>query len=165
MQDDNWKADVKENKEADKDKSVTGDNEDERKVTSRTTVGGITKVGDLPISMGVIPAWLNHESDLSQRIKVYVLLDNSSGGIFVTEQCLKMVNIDGSEMKLTLTTMHRTQEVHTKAAEGLVVTHFNEDMSQNLPRAYARQHIPCRSQCDTKTRDHTEMASPAETQR
>ena len=39
--------------------------------------------------------------------------------------------------------MHGTQEIETKAVEGLVAAHFSEnDVHLDIPRAYVRQHIP-----------------------
>lgn len=53
---------------------------------------------------------------------------------------LESLKLKDSDTKLILTTLHGNQEVHTKAVEGLVVTHFKKNMSQTLPRAYT-QHI------------------------
>ena len=39
--------------------------------------------------------------------------------------------------------MHGTQEIETKAVEGLAAAHFTEiDVHLDMPRAYVRQHIP-----------------------
>ena len=39
--------------------------------------------------------------------------------------------------------MHGTQEIETKAVEGLVAAHFTENnVHLDIPRAYVRQHTP-----------------------
>ncbi|XP_068742033.1 uncharacterized protein [Montipora capricornis] len=51
--------------------------------------------------------------------------------------------MEGIESKLLLTTMHGTQEVETKAVDGLMASHFEKnDVSLALPRTYVRQQIP-----------------------
>ena len=51
--------------------------------------------------------------------------------------------MEGIESKLSLTTMHGTQEIETKAVDGLMASHFEKnDVSPALPRTYVRQQIP-----------------------
>ena len=51
--------------------------------------------------------------------------------------------MEGIESKLSLTTMHGTQEIETKAVDGLMASHFEKnDVSLALPRTYVRQQIP-----------------------
>ena len=91
----------------------------------------------------IVPIWLYHKDNPEHKIRVYALLDNASGGTFIKEQSLKRLGIEGTETKLLLTTVHDTQEIKTKAAEGLVAAHFTEnDVHLDMPRAYVRQNIP-----------------------
>ena len=117
--------------------------DDGQVINAYNTVCNVTEAGDVPVSMGIVPIWLYHKDNPVHKIIVYALLDNASGGTFVKEQSLKRLGIEGTETKLLLTTMHGTQEIETKAVEGLVAAHFTEnDVHLDMPRAYVRQHIP-----------------------
>ena len=65
--------------------------------------------------MGILPVYLFHKSDPAKKIKVYALLDNASGGTFVSEKSMEV---------LILTTIHGTSCVTTKAVVGLVVANI-----------------------------------------
>ena len=66
-------------------------------------------------------------------ICVYALLDNASGGTFIKEDSLQKLRMEGIESKLLLTTMHGTQEIETKAVDGLMASHFEKnDVSPDL---------------------------------
>ncbi|XP_068713289.1 uncharacterized protein [Montipora foliosa] len=93
--------------------------------------------------MGIVPIWLYHKNNPNNRICVYALLDNASGGTFIKEDSLRKLGMEGIERKLLLTTIHGTQEVETKAVDGLMASHFEKnDVSLALPRTYVRQQIP-----------------------
>jgi len=93
--------------------------------------------------MGILPVYLFHKSDPAKKIKVYALLDNASGGTFVSEKSTKALGIEGSDTDLILTTIHGTRSVTTKAIEGLVVANIKEeDMMLDLPRTFTRHVIP-----------------------
>ena len=78
--------------------------------------------------MGILPVYLFHKSDPAKKIKVYALLDNASGGTFVSEKSMEV---------LILTTIHGTSCVTTKAVEGLVVANIKEeDVILDLPRTF-----------------------------
>ena len=103
----------------------------------------MTEAGDVPITMSTVPIWLYHKDNPNNRICVYALLDNASGGTFIKEDSLRKLGIEGIESKLLLTTMHGTQEIDTKAVDGLMDSHFQEnEVSLALPRTYVRQQIP-----------------------
>ena len=117
--------------------------DDGQVINAYNTICNVTEAGDVPVSMGIVPIWLYHKDNSEHKIRVYALLDNASGGTFIKEQSLKRLGIEGTETKLLLTTMHGTQEIETKAVEGLVAAHFTEnDVHLDMPRAYVRQHIP-----------------------
>ena len=103
----------------------------------------MTDAGDVPVVMGIIPVWLYHKDNPNNKICVYALLDNASGETFIIEDSLRRLGVEGSETKLLLTTMHGTQEVDTKAVDGLMACHFQENEAiVPLPRTYVRQRIP-----------------------
>ena len=73
----------------------------------------------------------------------FALLDNASGGTFVKEDSLRKLGVEGIGSKLLITTIHGTQEIHTKAVDGLMACHFQEnEVSLAIPRTYVRGQIP-----------------------
>ena len=87
--------------------------------------------------MGILPVYLYHKSDPVKEIKVYALLDNTSGGTFVSEESMKVLGIEGSDTDLILTMIHGTGSATTKAIEGLVVANIKEeDVMLDLPRTF-----------------------------
>ena len=80
---------------------------------------------------------------MNTRICVYALLDNSSGRTFAKEDSLRKLGMEGIKSKFLLTTMHGTQEIETKAVDGLMASNFeNIDASPPLPRTCVSQQIP-----------------------
>jgi len=77
--------------------------------------------------MSILTVYLFHKSDPAKKIKVYVPLDNTSGGTFVGEKSMKALGIEGSDTDLILTTIHGLCSVTTKAIEGLVVANIKEE--------------------------------------
>ena len=121
--------------------SETG--KEDQVINACTTICNVTKAGDFPITLGIVPIWLYHKDNSNNRICVYALLDNASGGTFIKEDSLRKLRIEGIKSKLLLTTMHGTQEIDTKAVDGLKASHFQEnEASQALPRTYVRRQIP-----------------------
>ena len=116
----------------------------EPRVSSNSTaVCNVTDTGDVPINTGILPVYLFHKSDPAKRIKVYALLDNASGGTFVSEKSMKALGIEGNDTDLILTTIHGTSSVTTKAVEGLVIANIKkEDVTLYLPRTFTRHVIP-----------------------
>ena len=86
--------------------------------SNRTAICNITEAGDVPINMGISPVYLFHKSDPAKKIKVYALLNNASGGTFVSEKSAKGLGIEGSNNDLILTTIHGMCSVPTKVIEG-----------------------------------------------
>ena len=111
--------------------------------SNRTAICNVTEAGDVPINMGILPVHLFHKSDPAKKVKVYALLDNASGGTFVSEKSMKALGIEGNDTDLILTTIHGTSSVTTKAIEGLVVANIKEeDVILDLPRTLTRHVIP-----------------------
>ena len=93
--------------------------------------------------MGILLVWLFHKSNPAKKIRVYALLDNASGGTFVNESAAKALGVEGSSTDLTLTTIHGTHSVTTKAIEGLVVANVKDESAMlDLPRTFMRNIIP-----------------------
>ena len=137
-------------------KKVKKKKTEERVVNVCTATCNVTDAGDLPVVMGIIPVWLYRKDNPNNKVCVYALLDNASGGTFIREDSLRRLGVEGSESKLLFTTMHGTQEVHTKAVDGLMACHFQEnEVIVPLPRTYVRQRIPA---------DRDEIPRPEELQ-
>lgn len=112
-------------------------------VNVRSAICSVTEAGDIPINMGIVPIWLHYKDYIDKKVRVYALLDNASGGTFVKEDSLRRLGINGTDTKRLLTTMHGTQEIDTKAVDGLVASNSQEpDTCIFLPTTYVRQHIP-----------------------
>ena len=143
LHDYNWKPEEvnPEGRNAQHKESETG--KEDQVINACTTVCNVTEAGDVPITMGIVPVWLYHKDNPNNRICVYALLDNASGGTFIKEDSLRKLGVEGIESKLLLTTMHGTQDIDTKAVDGLMASHFQEnEVSLALPRTYVRQQIP-----------------------
>ena len=62
---------------------------EERVVNVCTAICNVTDAGDVPVAMGIIPVWLYHKDNPNNKICVYALLDNASGGTFIKEDSLR----------------------------------------------------------------------------
>ena len=121
-----------------------------------TAICNVKDAGDVPVNMGIIPVWLYHKDNPNNKICVYPLLDNASGGTFIKEDSLRGLGVEASQTKLLLTTTHGTQEVDTKAVDGLMASHLQENgIIISLPGTYIRQRIPA---------DHDQIPHPEELQ-
>ena len=90
-----------------------------------------------------MPVWLFHKSNPAKKIRVYSLLGNASGGTFVNESRAKALGVEGSSNDLTLSTIHETHSVTTKATEGLVAANVkDESVMLDLPRTFTQNIIP-----------------------
>ena len=126
------------------DKGDKNQPQDRPRVSSNhTAICNITEAGDVPINMGILLVWLFHKSNPAKKIRVYALLDNASGGTFVNESAAKALGVEGSSTDLTLTTIHGTHSVTSKAIEGLVVANAKDEGAKlELPRTFTRNIIP-----------------------
>lgn len=64
------------------------------------------EVGDVLIIMGIVLVWLYYKDNLNNRICVYVLFDNVSGGIFIKEDLLRKFGVEGIESKFLFIIMY-----------------------------------------------------------
>ena len=121
--------------------SETG--KEDQVINTCSTICNVTEAGNVPTTIGIVPIWLYHKANSNNRICVYALLDNASGGTFIKEDSLRKLGVEGIESKLLLTPMHGTQEIDTKAVDGLMASHFQEnEVSLAVPRTYVRRQIP-----------------------
>jgi len=110
---------------------------------NRASVSNMTENRDIPVNMGILPVLLYHKDNPTKKVKVYALLDNGSGGTFVTESAVRKLEIEGCDTNLTLTTMHGSQNLSTKAVEGLIAVNLNdESVCVDLPRTFTQKMIP-----------------------
>ena len=100
----------------------------------------VTEAGDVPVNMNIVPVWMYHKSNPDKKIKVYALLDNGSGGMFIKENTLRRPEIYGDDAMLVLTTMHGTREIITKAASGLVAVNYQQS-SINLEHLRSYEQV------------------------
>ena len=85
LHDPNWKPPSKLEKEKDLGKAAS-----ENQVNnSHATICDITDAGDVPINMGIILVWLYRKDNPEEKIPVYTLLDNSSGGTFIKQETME----------------------------------------------------------------------------
>ena len=85
---------------------------------------------------------LYHKDNRTKRVKVYALLDNASGGTFVSESTARALGIEGSHTIITVTTMHGSQDKPSKAIEGLITVNLNdESICVDLPRTFTQEVI------------------------
>ena len=52
----------------------------EDQVNVCTVIRILTEAGDVPITMCIVPVWFYHKDNPNNKICVYALLDNASGG-------------------------------------------------------------------------------------
>ena len=122
----------------------------------------MTEAGDVPITMGIVPIWLYHKDNPNNRICVHALLDIADGGTVINEDLLRKLGFEGIESKRLLTTMHGTQEIDTKAVDGLIASNFQEnEVSLALPRTFVRRQIPADRDEIPRPERVMRMASPA----
>ena len=143
LHDYNWKPEEVQTKRKNAQHKDSEMGRDDQAINACTTICNVTKAGDVPITMGIVLIWLYQKNNPNNRICVYALLDNASGGTFIKEDSLRRIGVEEIESKLLLTTMHGTQEIDTKAVDGLMASRFQgNEASLALPRTYVRRQIP-----------------------
>ena len=77
-------------------------------------------------------------------MKVYILLDDASDTTFVTTQVQQELGIEGVKTSFNLSPMLGCKELMVERVDGLVARRLDGRTQVELPKAYARQSIPCR---------------------
>ena len=93
----------------------------------------------------IVPVWLSHRNNSSNKRLVYALLDDQSDTTFITDTTLNHLGVSGPETNLLLSTMHATDElIKSRKIEGLMVQDFKRQVTLQLPKAFSREIIPAK---------------------
>ena len=93
---------------------------------------------------GIVEVVLFHKDNPEKEMKVYALLDDASDTTFVTTQVQQELGIEGVKTSLDLSTMLGREKLMVERVDGLVARRLDGRTQVELPKAYARQSIPCR---------------------
>ncbi|KAK6195425.1 hypothetical protein SNE40_000861 [Patella caerulea] len=117
-----------------------------KEVTSNSAV----RHGSLTTSL-IVPVRVYHESQPDKKVLKYLLQDEASDTIFITDKTLQDLDISGNEVDLQLSTMLGKEVIPTQKINGLVVERYDGELKIELPTAYSRESIPSRrNQIPTK---------------
>ena len=94
------------------------------------------------ISSLIVPVWLAHEDKPDKKVEIYAVIDDQSDTCFITDEVREELNLKGPEITLELGTMHAIENVQTQKIEGLIVSHYNNQVDVALPKCYSRSQIP-----------------------
>ena len=92
----------------------------------------------------IVPVWIHHRKNSSNKLLTYALLDEQSDACFVKEDLLRRLNASGPEVELKLSTVLAEKVVRSQRIEGLVVRGYNEELEIPLPKSYSRSSIPAK---------------------
>lgn len=93
----------------------------------------------------IVPVWLSHRNNSSNKQLVYALLDDQSDTTFITDTTLNHLGVSGPETNLLLSTMHATDKlIKSTKIEGLMVQDFKRQVTLQLPKACSREIIPAK---------------------
>ena len=94
----------------------------------------------------IVPVWLHHQINPKRRVMVYALLDEQSDTCFIKDSILNVLEVDGPEVPLELSTVLSHEVIKCQKITGLVCRGINETVEVSLPRTYTRSQIPARSE-------------------
>ena len=92
----------------------------------------------------IVPVWIHHRKNSSNKLLTYALLDEKSDACFVKEELLRRLNVSGPEVELKLSTVLAEKVVTSQRIEGLVVLGYNEELEIPLPKSYSRSSTPAK---------------------
>ena len=92
----------------------------------------------------IVPVWIHHRKNSSNKLLTYALLDEQSDACFVKEDLLRRLNASGPEVELKLSTVLAEKVVTSQRIECLVVRGYNEELEIPLPKSYSRSSIPAK---------------------
>ncbi|XP_048590520.1 uncharacterized protein LOC116615632 [Nematostella vectensis] len=104
----------------------------------------VTKRTQNEASSLIVPVWVHHASDPSQKHLVYALLDDQSDACFVKDSVLEKLSINGFDTQLELNTVLGKDVIKCKKVNGLVFKGLNQTTEISLPRSYSRDSILAR---------------------
>ena len=112
--------------------------------TCGTTSSNHIEEGNVVTAM-FVPVILTHTERPNIEVRVYALLDDGSDSTFVKNSVLKDLGVCGSDVSLTLNTMHGQTNVPVQRVSGLVAQKLDKSEEPiPLPKAYSREVIPSR---------------------
>ena len=89
----------------------------------------------------MVPVWVHHRNDLQKKIFTYALLDDQSDACFIKDSALKMLEINGPEIELELSTVLAQKKIKSQKITGVVV---REPVSRyNLTKNILPIHYTC----------------------
>jgi len=93
----------------------------------------------------IVPVWIHHRSNSSNKLSKYILPDEQSDTCFVKEELLQRLDVSGPEVELKLSTVLGEKVITSQRNKGLVVHGYNEEVEIPLPKSYSRPSIPAKS--------------------
>ena len=125
----------------------TGDKQDSSKIpkANNSTTCFMNGQGKTQANSMIVPVWLSHRNNSSNKRLVYALLDDQSDTTFITDTTLNHLGVSGPETNLLLSTMHATDKlIKSTKIEGLMVQDFKRQVTLQLPKACSREIIPAK---------------------
>ena len=91
-------------------------------------------------AMAVIPVKIRSKSS-NQTIITYAFLDNGSSATSCTESLIRKLGVDGTKVKISLSTLKKNSPVDSYLIRDLVVSDLDENHFVHLPTLYTRPEI------------------------
>ena len=91
----------------------------------------------------ILPVYVRHVNSPDKESLVYCMLDTQSDSSFIRSDILTDLNISGDPVKLSLSTMDRSNHfVDSLKVKGLQVRGYHSSVAIDIPYAYTRSTIP-----------------------
>ena len=116
----------------------------EDKVTSTSSAcTQVCKEGPIRSCARIVLLKVSSQSDPSKETLTFAVLDDQSTDVFVTDNLLNELSVDGKEVNLQVNTIVGTNTVRTRKVCGLLVQDVNGEHSPvKVCYAYAQESIP-----------------------
>ena len=87
--------------------------------------------------------WISSKDEPGKEVLTYAMLDTQSDTSFILESTLENLGVEGSETRLSLSTMlAKNKIINSQRVNGLQVRGYNCDEVITLPSVYSRHIIP-----------------------
>ena len=91
----------------------------------------------------IVPVWISSKDEPGKEVLTYAMLDTQSDTSFILESTLENLGVEGSETRLSLSTMLANNKViNSQRVNGLQVRGYNCDEVITLPSVFSRHIIP-----------------------
>ena len=101
--------------------------------------------GDSHTSSMIVPVWVYHKENSGHKVLDYALLDDQFDTIFVDEDVMNHLGVQGQQTQLLLSTMHaKDQPFKTQKVDGLFVEDFGHEVVIPLPKTLSSPMTPAR---------------------